>query len=362
MSVLLTPSATRFVGPLSFAALSRHPVETDVLDLLPDGRIGHIVLADTADAIVVAPATAHWLGAMASGLAGRRGHRDVPRDVGAGRGRAGDGRRHVDAPGDANERRPAARRLRLHDRRAGLGAAGVRAVGRRAARRARCDRRRGRGGRGRSADPGGGSRRTTAARRDRPAKPTWRAVIVVVTAGGTREPIDPVRFIGNRSTGKMGVAIVEAALDAGRARHAHRRGRRGRRCRATRASTSCASSPPRTSAPRSDRAVAARGFDALVMAAAVADFSAGRTPPTPSSCASAGLTLELSSTPDLLAGGRRRAAAAIAGHGPVRRSGSPRRPARSIAPRTSSRARASTCWSPTTWPRRAPGSGRTPTA
>ena len=66
---MLTPSATRFVGPLTFAALSRHPVETDVLDLLPDQRIGHIVVADTADAIVVAPATARWLGAMAGGIA-----------------------------------------------------------------------------------------------------------------------------------------------------------------------------------------------------------------------------------------------------------------------------------------------------
>src|SRR6185369_15540415 len=70
VSVMLTPAATLFVGPLSFAALSRHPVETDLLDLLPDGRIRHIVVADTADAIVVAPATAHWLGAMANGLAG----------------------------------------------------------------------------------------------------------------------------------------------------------------------------------------------------------------------------------------------------------------------------------------------------
>ena len=67
--VMLTPSATRFVGPLTFQALSRHPVETDVLDLLPDQRIGHIVIADTADAIVVAPATARWLGAMAGGIA-----------------------------------------------------------------------------------------------------------------------------------------------------------------------------------------------------------------------------------------------------------------------------------------------------
>ena len=66
---MLTPSAARFVGPLTFQALSRHPVETDVLDLLPDQRIGHIVIADTADAIVVAPATARWLGAMADGIA-----------------------------------------------------------------------------------------------------------------------------------------------------------------------------------------------------------------------------------------------------------------------------------------------------
>ena len=68
--VLMTPSATRFVGPLTFAALTRHPVETDVGGLLPDERIGPIVVADSADAIVVAPATAHWLAAMATGLAG----------------------------------------------------------------------------------------------------------------------------------------------------------------------------------------------------------------------------------------------------------------------------------------------------
>ena len=70
VAVMLTPSAAQFVGPLSFAALSRHPVETELLGLLPDGRIGHIVVGDSADAIVVAPATAHFLGAMANGLAG----------------------------------------------------------------------------------------------------------------------------------------------------------------------------------------------------------------------------------------------------------------------------------------------------
>ncbi|HEY0443446.1 MAG TPA: flavoprotein, partial [Candidatus Limnocylindrales bacterium] len=69
VAVLLSPAATRFVAPLTLAALSRHPVESELLELLPDGRIGHVVIADSADAIVVAPATAHWLGAMANGLA-----------------------------------------------------------------------------------------------------------------------------------------------------------------------------------------------------------------------------------------------------------------------------------------------------
>ena len=111
VAVMLTPAATRFVGPLSFAALSRHAVETELLDLLPDGRIGHIVVADTADAIVVAPATAHWLGAMAERPGRRRRDRDLPRTVGAGRRRAGDGRRHVDASGDGRQRRDACARF-----------------------------------------------------------------------------------------------------------------------------------------------------------------------------------------------------------------------------------------------------------
>src|SRR4029078_12360144 len=51
-------------------APSGHPVELVLRDLLPEGGIGHIVVADTADAIVVVPATAHWLGAMARGLGG----------------------------------------------------------------------------------------------------------------------------------------------------------------------------------------------------------------------------------------------------------------------------------------------------
>ena len=70
VQALLTPAATRFVSPLTLRTLTGRAVDADLLDLLPDGRIGHVVAADSADAILVAPATAQWLGAMAGGLAG----------------------------------------------------------------------------------------------------------------------------------------------------------------------------------------------------------------------------------------------------------------------------------------------------
>ena len=164
--VLLSPSATRFVGPLSFAALSRHPVETDVLDLLPDGRIGHIVVADSADAIVVAPATAHWLAAMANGLAG-----DVVTAAALATSAPvvvapGDGRRHVDASRDRRPTSPGsatASATRSSRRRAGRSRPGQSGVG--PARRAAGDRRRGRRGRRRPTDPPAGRGRAPAARR-----------------------------------------------------------------------------------------------------------------------------------------------------------------------------------------------------
>ena len=67
---LMTTSAVQFVGTLTLETLSGHPVDSDVLALQGDGQIGHIAAAHDVEAIVVAPATAHWLGAMANGLAG----------------------------------------------------------------------------------------------------------------------------------------------------------------------------------------------------------------------------------------------------------------------------------------------------
>jgi phosphopantothenoylcysteine decarboxylase/phosphopantothenate--cysteine ligase len=119
---------------------------------------------------------------------------------------------------------------------------------------------------------------------------------LVVTAGGTAEPIDPVRYIGNRSSGRMGVAVADAALDRG---------------------AQVTLVVGRTEVPLPDRAVIVhaettdemeravmdaleRGFDALVMAAAVADFRP-RAAADRKLAREAGLTIELEPTTDILA-------------------------------------------------------------
>jgi phosphopantothenoylcysteine decarboxylase/phosphopantothenate--cysteine ligase len=303
--VLLSPSATRFIGPLSFAALSRHPVESEVLDLLPDGRIGHIVIADSADAIVVAPATAHFLGAMANGLAG---------DVVTAACLASSAPVVVAPAMDGDMWTHPATQANVARLRDGFGyavvppeagplASGQSGVGRLAELPAIVDA-------VVAAVAGRPIRQpAVAARPPLVAAPPRDADLVgrhiVVTAGGTREPIDPVRFIGNRSSGKMGVAIAEAALD------------RGARVTLIAADVEVRLPADRARVVRAETTGQLRGallealfggpgpadaarFDALIMAAAVSDF----TPVAPADrklARSEGLTLELEATPDLLA-------------------------------------------------------------
>ncbi len=176
--VLLTPSAARFVAPLTLEALSRHAVETDVLALLPDGRIGHIVAADSADALVVAPATAHWLGAMANGLAADTVTATAiatTAPVVVAPAMDGDMWSHPATRANVARLRDA---IRLHDRRAGERPARIGPVRRRPPRGAAPDRRRRRRGRGRRAGPGRGRGRPPAgcgaAPRARPRGPPHR--------------------------------------------------------------------------------------------------------------------------------------------------------------------------------------------
>jgi len=297
--VLLSPSATRFVGPLTFAALSRHPVESELLDLMPDGRIGHIVVGDSADAIVVAPATAHWLGAMANGLAG-----DVvtaaclatsaPVVVAP----AMDGDMWTHPATVANVARLTAFGYTIVAPEAGPLASGQAGVGRLAELSTIVDAVVAAVGSRPVRQPDPAARPPL--REERPREADLLGRHIVVTAGGTREPIDPVRYIGNRSSGKMGVAVATAALE------------RGARVTLLAAAVEVPL-PHDASTVRVETTGELRGAllralfgsgerpaDALVMAAAVSDFAP--TNPSEDKLRRAdGLNLDLSATPDLLA-------------------------------------------------------------
>ncbi|HJW21549.1 MAG TPA: bifunctional phosphopantothenoylcysteine decarboxylase/phosphopantothenate synthase [Candidatus Limnocylindrales bacterium] len=329
--VLLSPSATRFVGPLSFAALSRHPVETDVLDLLPDGRIGHIVVADTADAIVVAPATAHFLGAMANGMASDTViatclATNAPVVVAP--AMDGDMWAHPATVANVARLREAFGYV-VVDPDSGPLASGQKGPGRLAELPRIVDAVVAAVGTRPIRQPEPAARPPLVAGPPREADLVGRRI--VVTAGGTREPIDPVRYIGNRSSGKMGVAIAEAALA------------RGASVRLITAAVDVAlpDGPGEAEITRVETtaelgaALADAMFggdgggtggaragsapptaDALVMAAAVSDFTP-RRPAASKLSRGESLTLELSPTPDLLAGVASRAATAPAGGRPV---------------------------------------------
>ncbi len=296
---LVTPSATRFVAPLALQALTRHAVDADVTGLLPDGRIGHIVVADSVDAILVAPATAHWLGAMAHGLASDPVTAaclatDAPVVVAP----AMDGGMYAHPATRANVARLREFGYSIVEPEAGPLASGQTGVGRLAEASVLVE----------AVVAAIGERairEPAAALRPPPVSPAREGDLdgrhVVVTAGGTVEAIDPVRTITNRSTGRMGVAVAEAALDRG--------------ARVTLIAAAVAVPlPPRAQVVRVESTEEMRaalagaldggagrsGFDALVMAAAVSDFRPAQ--PSATKIARAGrLTLELEPTPDLLA-------------------------------------------------------------
>jgi phosphopantothenoylcysteine decarboxylase/phosphopantothenate--cysteine ligase len=304
---MLTPSAARFVAPLTLAALSGHPVEGDVLALQADGRIGHIVVADSADAILVAPATAHWLGAMANGLAADSVTAtclatSAPVVVAP----AMDGEMYAHAATQGN-----VRRLRddfgytIVEPQVGPLASGQVGVGRLADLPTIVDAVVAAIGERPIRAPGAEDRPPVLPGGPREGDLDGRHL--VVTAGGTAEPIDPVRSITNRSTGKMGVAIAEAALERGAAvtlivgQVAVPLPAAARVVVAeTTASMRDAVLPAVFGSPGDGISGAAPPCDALVMAAAVADFRPVRAAET-KLVRGGSLILELEPTDDILA-------------------------------------------------------------
>jgi phosphopantothenoylcysteine decarboxylase / phosphopantothenate---cysteine ligase len=192
---ILTPAARHFVTPLAAGALAGEPAFTDLFDPQSEFDVGHIRLARDTDLVVVAPATADLLAKMAGGHA----------DDLAGAVLLATDKPILLAPA-MNPRMWAAKATQRNL--AQLLADGVRVVGPNSGEMAE----RGEAGLGRMAEP-----IEIAAAADtmlRAAGPL-SGTRMLVTSGPTYEPIDPVRFIANRSSGKQGHAIAAAAAAAG---------------------------------------------------------------------------------------------------------------------------------------------------
>lgn len=194
VDVVLTEAATRFVGEATFEAITQRPVHTSVFEPWRSDWHGHVSLGERADVIVVAPATASTLAHLAHGFA----------DDMLGAAVLASNCPLVVAPAmeDAMYHHPAtqANLALLRER-------GVMQVGPERGRLASGDI-----GDGRMSDPLDicGAIRLAAGRNGPMAGKR-----IVVTAGGTQEPLDPIRFLGNRSSGQMGYALAQSSIDAG---------------------------------------------------------------------------------------------------------------------------------------------------
>jgi len=214
VQTVMTVSARKFVGPESFRALTGHPV---AIELFPKTRpedagrrtakVEHVDLATSADLVVVAPATANIIGKLASGIADDLLSTlllAVPKRT------VQDGRALFAPAMNTNMWQNPAVMTNVRQ----LAAAGYRFIAPGEGELA-C----GTSGPGRMAEPQVIFERCRAALAARPSPignaPQFAGTRVVVTAGRTEEPLDPVRVITNRSSGRMGVEIARAFIDAG---------------------------------------------------------------------------------------------------------------------------------------------------
>ncbi len=192
VDVIMSDAASRFVSPLSFRSVTGRPAFDDMWVL--DEHIRHVALGETADLMLMAPVTANTMAKLAHGLA------DNLLTVTALAARcpillapAMDGAMYEHPATQANLSRLTDRGLRFAGPEIGRMASGLE-------------------GRGRMCEP---SALLAHVRLILAESGPLRARHVVVTTGPTREALDPVRFISNRSTGKQGLAVAQAALDAG---------------------------------------------------------------------------------------------------------------------------------------------------
>ena len=274
VKVVMTWEATKLVKPLTFQALTGNPVVTEMFEPAPLSAITHVSLADEADIIVIVPATANIIAKIAAGIADDILTCTVLTTKAP----------IVVAPAMHNNMyvNPITQENigKLKDR----GFIVIPAVHGRLAS--------GSVGYGRLPEITeimGIIQQTLGRNGDLKGKR------IVVTAGGTQEAIDPVRYIGNRSSGKMGYALAEAARDRGAVVTLITTPT------ALSAITGVETVQVHTAMQMKEAVVKATGkTDALIMAAAVADYMPKTIAVQKIKKATGGLTLELVKTPDII--------------------------------------------------------------
>ncbi|HEX2504521.1 MAG TPA: bifunctional phosphopantothenoylcysteine decarboxylase/phosphopantothenate--cysteine ligase CoaBC [Miltoncostaeaceae bacterium] len=274
VTVVMTRAARRFVGPATFAALSGRPVGLDLFGAEDRPGYGHLDLARRADLMLVVPASANTIARMAAGLAdGLLGSAYLAFDGPVVIAPAMNTRMWTHPATADNLARLVGRGVEVVAPATGLLADGE-------------------VGAGRLADP---SEIAAAVEARLAGARTLAGRRVLVSAGGTREPIDPVRYVGNRSSGRMGWAIAEAAR------------RRGAAVTVLAANVDLPRHPDiryvdaATAADLRRAALDAFGScHVLVMAAAVADFAPAAREGKIDKGAEGRLALELEPTADIL--------------------------------------------------------------
>lgn len=275
VSVVMTESAQKFISPLTLRAITHQPVAVSLWELASEFSVEHVSLAESADIVVIAPASANTIARLAGGLCDDLLciivlATQAPVVIAP----AMNDNMYENAVTQENI-------ARLKER--GFVFVGP-SFGRLAS---------GKEGRGRLAELDeltGTIKQILGQGGDLAGKS------VVVTVGGTREPLDPVRFVGNRSTGKMGYALAEAARD------------RGALVTLITAHASL-EEPGGVTVVKADTAAemkkavtgAVKKADALIMAAAVADYQPEIIAKSKiKKEAAQNLTLKLVKTPDIL--------------------------------------------------------------
>ncbi len=276
VEVVMTEAAQKFITPLTFQALTHRPVYTDMFNIPGGENIPHITLADAADLLLIAPATAHTLARLAAGLADNLLSAialATPAPLLLAPAMESDMWRHPATQSNIEK----------------LQSWGATLVGPAEGRLAS-----GAMGLGRMVEP---EVIVNAARMVLGRQGNLAGWKIVITAGGTREAIDPVRFVSNHSSGKMGYALAIAARDRG--------------ANVMLITSAALADPFGVEVVHVDSArqmleavlTTTRQADLLIMAAAVADFR-------PNTVAeqkikkkedTQGLTLELVRNPDILA-------------------------------------------------------------